>query len=59
LRATKSKNLPLQLQLQLQLFVFAVILSAAKDPGTLPTTHTVRTFPPSSAVVVAFLIPDP
>jgi len=30
----------------LQLFVLAVILSAAKDPGTVGTTHADRTFSP-------------
>jgi hypothetical protein len=30
----------------LLLFVSAVILSAAKDPGTLRTTHAARTFSP-------------
>jgi hypothetical protein len=42
------------LLLLLPLFVFAVILSAAKDSGTLSTAHTARTFPPESAVAVAF-----
>jgi hypothetical protein len=28
----------------LPLFVLAVILSAAKDPNTVPTIHTARTF---------------
>jgi len=41
-------DLLLFLRLSLPLFVFAVILSAAKDPGTLRTAHTARTFPPSS-----------
>jgi len=41
--------LPLLLLLFLSLFVLAVILSAAKDPGTLHTTHTARTFQPGSS----------
>jgi hypothetical protein len=41
-------SLPLLLSLSLPLFVSAVILSAAKDPGTLCTTHTASTFQPES-----------
>jgi membrane protein implicated in regulation of membrane protease activity len=40
--------LPLLLFLSLPLSVLAVILSAAKDPGTLRTTHTARTFQPET-----------
>jgi hypothetical protein len=43
------------LPLSLPLFVFAVILSAAKDPGTVHLTNTARTFPPKNRILVVAL----
>jgi hypothetical protein len=47
------------MSLLLSLFVFAVILSAAKDPGILRTTYAARTFSPVHSDCSRLLIPDP